>query len=133
MVSDKDVTKAWKEGKKRKGNSMFTDGITVYSWGEHFPIATKIGNKILFNSDKYSNSTSKHQSYTRSVCDDYVECNTEQIIEAINSPNEPIIIVKEIQHDTIQACLENMKIIFNLKKKRFPMKKMNEYITSEFV
>ena len=61
--SHKQVVDRWVNGKKAKGMNMFTDGITIFSWGEHFPIAHKLkGGRLLFNTDTYSPSTSKHQT-----------------------------------------------------------------------
>jgi len=62
---------AYNNGFFRTGNgNMFTQDITIFSYGSHFPIATKIERKnketmILFNSASYSNSTSKHQNEVR--------------------------------------------------------------------
>ena len=61
---------------KGKGCNVFIDGDTIYSYGYHFPIARRVregggegyeGRVVayLFNSDSYSSSTSKHQSYVR--------------------------------------------------------------------
>lgn len=57
------------EGKA--GNVFFRDS-TIYSYGHHFPMARiytlDTGDRIaVFNPNRYSNSTSKQQSYTRSA------------------------------------------------------------------
>jgi hypothetical protein len=48
-----------------KANHTFIDGDTIYSYGHHFPMATRTKDGFLVNSSKYSVSTSKHQSYVR--------------------------------------------------------------------
>ena len=53
-----------------KGNSMFGEtvgdrGYAVYSYGYHFPMAYYDGYTWLVNEDKYSPSTTRHQSYVR--------------------------------------------------------------------
>ena len=53
-----------------KPSSMYYDGKVAYSYGEHFPLAvitTKPGavNSATFNTDKYSATTSRHQSTLR--------------------------------------------------------------------
>ncbi len=62
MASHEDVAKAWwnRTGDKN-GNNMFCEGNTIYSYGRHFPIAKLMGSVVLFNPEKYSVSTQKHQ------------------------------------------------------------------------
>mgnify|MGYP003131069761 CR=1 FL=1 len=54
-----------------KANNIFSEKITkdklyiVYSYGYHFPIYMKYKNTWYENTDKYSVSTSKHQSQAR--------------------------------------------------------------------
>lgn len=69
---------------KGKGSNMFIDDDTIYSYGYHFPIARHTGiyfrdhihtdmndlEIVLFNSRRYSNSTSKHQAKVRSALSD---------------------------------------------------------------
>lgn len=67
-MKNKDVAEAFAEGKREgKGNSMFIDGNTIYSYGNHFPMAIRIWDgdtyKFIWNSDKYSATTSRHQGY----------------------------------------------------------------------
>lgn len=55
-----------------KGSNFYYDGPTIYSYGGHFPIATFYpqpngGRCVLFTTDGYSPSTSRHISYTRSA------------------------------------------------------------------
>lgn len=44
--------------------SFFFYGGSIYSYGHHFCIAKFIGDKLLFTERDYSNTTSKHKSYT---------------------------------------------------------------------
>ena len=44
-----------------KSGNMFIDGQTIYSYGYHFPIATRLSNGwYLINKDRYSNTTARH-------------------------------------------------------------------------
>lgn len=58
-----------------KGSSMFFEGNKIYSYGKHFEIARIVkpnngyGRVILFNSDSYSVTTSKHQTFVRQAID----------------------------------------------------------------
>lgn len=53
--------------------SLFREGDVLYSYGYHFPLAVHVGRYQLINADRYSNSTSKHQSYTIRACGNAVE------------------------------------------------------------
>jgi hypothetical protein len=56
----------------RCGN-VFFDGTTLYSYGRHFELAKLVNGTLFFNSQSYSNSTSKHQNYcNRSVNNDRI-------------------------------------------------------------
>lgn len=61
------------QAEARNGNhSLYFEGDTIYSYGAHFPIARHITNKggrkaVLFNSGRYSVTTSGHQSAVRST------------------------------------------------------------------
>ena len=48
-----------------KGSNMFIEGDTIFSYGYYFKIAVRVGDFYLFNSNSYSHSTGKHQSYVR--------------------------------------------------------------------
>lgn len=53
---------------KRAGNvkNLIIEGNVVYSYGHHFPIAIRLWDgdrfKFIWNKDKYSSTTSRHQS-----------------------------------------------------------------------
>ncbi|MFA5276494.1 MAG: hypothetical protein WC417_06360 [Candidatus Omnitrophota bacterium] len=75
-----DVIKNFRYGKNRRGSRVFADGNVLYSYGRHFPLVIrrdgnsniKSGSEwFLCNGDKYSRSTSKHQSYTFPVFPDF--------------------------------------------------------------
>ncbi len=61
-----------------KGSRIFSSGDTIYSYGYHFPLAIFLGTENLGkpnqrhvfvkNGDKYSSSTSGHQSAVQSHC-----------------------------------------------------------------
>jgi hypothetical protein len=49
-------------------NNIITDGMTIYSYGRHFPMAVKLDNgDIVVNEERYSVTTSKHQGALRTV------------------------------------------------------------------
>ena len=43
------------------------DGVTVYSYGAHWPIAAWIDNELVMHKEKRSVTTSKHTSYIRTA------------------------------------------------------------------
>jgi len=63
-----------------KGSNFFFDGKTIYSYGQHFPVATLVPFKVkegrkttertiaLFERATYSVSTTRHQSSARQAC-----------------------------------------------------------------
>ena len=65
-----ECARAWyfrrqEEGRTR-GHRMWFRGNTIYSYGNHFPLASMVENSagryaFLVNSDKYSNTTAKHK------------------------------------------------------------------------
>lgn len=57
---------------KNSNGSLFYEWDTLYSYGYHFPIARFQGGRcVLFNTSKYSHTTSRHQSLAREVLKDY--------------------------------------------------------------
>ncbi len=55
-----------------KGSNLFIEGNTIFSYGRHFPIATRYTTKkgglfTLFTSKSYSSTTAKHKSYVLSA------------------------------------------------------------------
>lgn len=71
MVSNSDLAHKFANGATHgTGSHMFIEDNTIYSYGHHFPIAVvpDRDRKIAyFNKEKYSMSTSHHQSYVRSA------------------------------------------------------------------
>ena len=90
-----EVAQRWAQGLKGKGSNMYTDGTTIYSYGEHFPIATRNKGIILFNDDKYSVTTRKHQSIVGRYCNGEVYlCTTDEVRQAVQNPNLPVILTR---------------------------------------
>ena len=50
-------------------NNVFYEGTILYSYGRHFALAVKSKNGYILNGDRYSNTTSGHQSLTRTIAD----------------------------------------------------------------
>lgn len=59
--------------KSTPNGSLYREGGVLFSYGSHFPLAVHMGRYQLINADRYSNSTSKHQSYTIRECSNPVE------------------------------------------------------------
>lgn len=62
-MTNEQVAEMYAEGKvEGTAPHMFIDGDTIYSYGYHFPIATKVRDGVyLFNIDGYSNTTARHK------------------------------------------------------------------------
>lgn len=87
-MTNYEVAQAWWQGKSATTKHMLTDGTTIWSYGEHFPIAWRRGTRVYYNDDKYSNSTSQHQSYVRQVVESLfklVVVNTSQLKRVVES------------------------------------------------
>ncbi len=71
MSSHTDVARRFAErGKPLHGNRVFADETTIYSYGHHFPMAIALDDQRTFvlNGDRYSNTTTGHQSGVRGAC-----------------------------------------------------------------
>lgn len=70
-----------------QGSNMFAEHETIYSYGHHFPIATKTIERLngkpvlLFNKDGYSNTTARHKSHVAQAFSDWeiVQIPTEDL------------------------------------------------------
>lgn len=58
---------AFLDGKIFAQSNIKTNGTELYSYDYHFPMAIKDGARMLVNDDRYSVTTSKHQSALRTV------------------------------------------------------------------
>lgn len=78
-------------GRTSDGNVYF-EGSTIYSYGNHFPIATFIEEQartiVLYNADSYSVSTSKHQSHVWHATHhfDWIRTTTDIIKTVVDNP-----------------------------------------------
>lgn len=51
---------------RARASALYFDGRVAFSYGEHFPLAVITGPKTAaVNADKYSSTTSRHQSMIR--------------------------------------------------------------------
>lgn len=81
MLNNKQVVTAWLMGLPARGKNIYTDGVTIWSYGPHFPIAKHLTlGRVLYNITHYSNTTAKHQalvsSAMRSVGKTVIECRS---------------------------------------------------------
>jgi hypothetical protein len=70
-----------------KANNIFSElnqnSYVVYSYGKHFPMYANVKGQWYKNNDRYSVSTSKHQSQSHPLVD-CVEVSTSALKEIIN-------------------------------------------------
>lgn len=55
------------EARNNGGSVYFYDDV-IYSYGSHFPMGRHVNGVVLLNSDSYSITTSKHQTYVSRAC-----------------------------------------------------------------
>src|SRR6266404_5726417 len=75
VVSSGEVPHLWfhqtQDGAKNANGSLFFDGLTIFSYGSHFPIARHVQHckrrAVLFTTASYSITTSSHCSAVRSA------------------------------------------------------------------
>ena len=130
-----EVVNEWISGRKATGSRMFTDGKVIYSYGEHFPIAVFLNDdEVLYNNDKYSSSTSKHQNYVlNQISSSYIKifyCTTHKIKKYINTGK--VVIETVIQPQTMNELNEIIKTYFKSQGiKRYPEKKIKQFFVSK--
>ena len=81
MATNSQVAHAWanKTGKHCRGSNFFYDDDTIYSYGGHFPIARHMDGVVLFTTESYSNSTSKHLGHASNACNHLTRFNVADV------------------------------------------------------
>ncbi len=62
-MTNRELAQAFAKGATSGRNSndtIFIDGNVIYSYGRHWPIALRQGNRAFINNDRYGMTTSKH-------------------------------------------------------------------------
>lgn len=69
-MNNKQIAHLWanKSRESARGSHFFFEGDTIYSYGTHFPIARHYKGAVLFTSNGYSVTTSKHKGYVAGAC-----------------------------------------------------------------
>lgn len=111
LSSGIDVAHAWahqtQEYARNSGDTFYFRGDTIYSYGNHYPIATIVnsattGNKaILFNTKSYSSTTAKHKSWVRSAIP-----YSDNVIEV---PNVGERLSEKDHEENIQSFIERVE------------------------
>ncbi len=70
MSNNKQIAHLWANQSREsgRGSHFYFDGATIYSYGQHFPIARHYKGAVLFTSKGYSSSTARHKSYVLQAC-----------------------------------------------------------------
>ena len=114
MANHNEVAHSWahKQNTKTRGNSMFHERGVIYSYGHHFPIASHVvsprtgKNLVMFTSQCYSVSTSKHISITRRAIPAGV-----QVLETANPAAYAKGYTAQIRRDIEKAAGDIKKLI----------------------
>jgi hypothetical protein len=97
----------YKSDKRTNGTNIFIDDGVLYSYGHHFPLALvldRAARTVAINKDKYSTSTSKHQSYVRR------EFSSFEVVEVTTQELQNIITKSRSGQQTIGGI--KMKVAF---------------------
>jgi hypothetical protein len=88
-IANKDARRCVENRVPFKGSHLFGEWqgkvYVVYSYGYHFPIYAYKSGQWYRNTDKYSVSTSRHQSQARPCTDHWLEYNTVELQTIIAS------------------------------------------------
>jgi hypothetical protein len=91
MATNEQVISDFVSGKENRTENIFSEGlaakdiIVLYSYGRHFPLAIRLSDgHMIMNIDKYSVTTSKHQSKLRSFLSNSATGTTKSIKELIS-------------------------------------------------
>lgn len=71
---------------------LYRNGV-VYSYGEHYPLLFRIGNKVFVNTSGYSNTTAKHIGWASRYANHNVElvrCNSKNHIPTLENVREAL-------------------------------------------
>lgn len=130
-MKNQDIATCWRARMSAKGNNMYSDGKAVFSYGPHFPIAARVNHDtVLFNTDTYSTSTSKHQGYVKNACPSKViTCNASEIIEYLETGHAIVMQRRQPEDYSFDEALNIMRAVCKKRGvKRFPIKKFRENI-----
>jgi hypothetical protein len=71
VFNSSEVAHVWanqqQDAGRNSNDNFYFKGQTIYSYGSHFPIATIVGNDVLFTMRSYSNTTAKHIGRARAA------------------------------------------------------------------
>lgn len=92
---------------RNAGNTFYFEGPTIYSYGEHFPIATfvttpKGAQFVAFTTEGYSTTTAAHISHARRAVSGHT----------IDVPNPMIFQGRTLEPDDLDAIAEAMRAQF---------------------
>ncbi len=104
-MNNTQVAHLWASGNKAsgKGSNFYFEGDTIYSYGNHFPIARRINeNLYLITQRGYSVSTSRHISYARRAIPSYAKT-----FPVANSPRDSFGTIREEKMKEARQMLES--------------------------
>jgi hypothetical protein len=107
------ITKAFNgETKATKCSSVFVDGNKdIYSYGYHYPLIFRVGNKVIRNTRGYSSTTDRHISWSRDI-KDAIDIHTLRGFRLIGTNDEIIsqlIRGQEQYIESLQAEMDTKK------------------------
>ena len=101
-------------GERCTGSHMFFEGNVIYSYGHHFPMAIKWNGYVLYNDEKYSVSTCKHQGYVLGACShlDIVHCASLDHFDTWNNTPTNGFIVRNLKlwQDEVDELTKKMAL-----------------------
>jgi len=114
---------------KGKAKNMFIEDNTIYSYGQHWPIAVRMDEKnALVNTQRYSISTTRQTDDVYGALENknfrIWECNQDEIERFLLYPSEPVVLTKTKYSTEFRTIMSMLRSHCKGRGvKRFPMKK----------
>jgi hypothetical protein len=106
-MNNQQVAHLWASGNKAsgKGSNFYFEGDTIYSYGSHFPIARRVTEGFYLITERgYSNSTSRHISYTRRAIPSFAK-----VYSVEGSPCDSFGSIRHAKMEEARKLLQNVE------------------------
>jgi hypothetical protein len=106
-MNNTQVAHLWASGNKAsgKGSNFYFQWDTIYSYGAHFPIARRVTEGFYLITERgYSNSTSRHISYTRRAIPGFA-----RIFSVAGSPCDSFGSIRDAKMEEARKLLESVE------------------------
>lgn len=107
-MNNQQIAHLWTTGTKEraKGSNFFFEGDTIFSYGNHFPIARRINENLYLITERgYSVSTSRHICYTRRAIPGHA-----RVFPVAKRPDSSFVTIKGEKMEQAKRMFEGMEV-----------------------